>query len=63
MNPPTSAASAEKSLFAESDKAEEICKLLEQTILKYFPQREKDVDRPKSSSVPLVPHRQSKPST
>jgi hypothetical protein len=33
--------------------------LLEQTILKYFPQN----DRPKSSSVPLVPHRQETSST
>lgn len=31
--------------------AEEICKSLEQTILKYFPQIETDVDRPKSSSA------------
>jgi hypothetical protein len=52
MNAPTSAASAEKMI--ESEMAEEICKSLEQTILKYFPQ----IDRPRSSSVPLVPQRQ-----
>jgi len=52
MDAPTPAASAEKTI--ESEAAEEICQLLEQTILKYFPQN----DRPKSSSVPLVPHRQ-----
>jgi len=56
MDTPISAASAKKLL--ESDMAEEICKSLEQTILKYFPQIETNVDRPKSSSVPLVPHRQ-----
>jgi hypothetical protein len=59
MDAPTSAASAEKLL--ESEMAEEICKLLEQTILKYFPQVETDIDRPKSASVPLVPHRQENP--
>jgi hypothetical protein len=61
MDAPTSAAAAEK--VVESEMAEEICKLLEQTILKYFPQIENDADRPKSSSVPLVPHRQETPST
>lgn len=59
MDVPTSAASAKKLL--ELDMAEEICKSLEQTILKYFPQIKTDVDRPKSSSVPLVRHRQKKP--
>lgn len=54
MDTPISAASAKKLL--ESDMAEEICKSLEQTILKYFPQIETDVERPKSSSVPLIPH-------
>jgi uncharacterized Zn finger protein len=61
MDAPTSAASAEKLL--ESEMAEEICKSLEQTILKYFPQIAADVDRRKSSSVPLVPHRQEKSPT
>lgn len=56
MDAPIPAASAKNLL--ESDMAEEICKSLEQTILKYFPQIETDVARPKSSSVPLVPHRQ-----
>ena len=37
------------------EMAEDICKLLEQTILKYFPQPTNDADRPKQSSVPLVP--------
>jgi hypothetical protein len=59
MDAPTSAASAEKSL--ELDTAEEICKSLEQAILKYFPQIENDIDRAKSSSVPLVPHRKKPP--
>jgi hypothetical protein len=59
MDAPASAASAEKSLNAQM--AEDICELLEQTILKYFPQSENDVDRPKPSSVPLVPNRQEKP--
>lgn len=57
MDAPTPAASAEK--IIETEMAEEICQLLEQTILKYFPQ----IDRPKSSSVPLVPHRQEASST
>jgi hypothetical protein len=35
-------------------------KSLEQTILKYFPQAGFGSDRPKASSVPLVPHRQEK---
>jgi hypothetical protein len=61
MDAPTSAASTETSL--ESGMAEEICMLLEQTVLKYFPPIEKDVDRPKSSSVPLVPPRQEDPPT
>ena len=60
MNAPKSAASAKK---LESGTAEEICNLLEQTVLKYFPQSENDVDRPKPCSVPLVPHRQKKPPT
>jgi len=58
MDTPISAASAKNLL--ESEMAEEICKSLEQTILKYFPKIETDVDRPKSSSVPLVPHRPKK---
>jgi hypothetical protein len=40
--------------------AEEICKLLEQTILKYFPQIENNAGRPNPSSVPLVSHRLKK---
>ena len=40
----------------DPDTAEEICELLEQTILKYFPQERKDIGRP--SSCPLIPHRQ-----
>jgi len=39
--------------------AEDICTLLEQTILKYFPANE--VDRPRQASVPLVPPREEKP--
>jgi hypothetical protein len=54
MDAPTTAAAAEK--LNEPKMAEEICKSLEQTILKYFPQA--GSDRPKTSSVPLVPHRQ-----
>jgi len=49
MDVPTPAASAEKSL--ESDMAEDICKLLEQTMLRYFPQTENDAGQPKPSSV------------
>jgi hypothetical protein len=59
MDVPTTAASAERSF--ESDTAEAICKLLEQTMLRYFPQTENDAAQPKPSSVPLVPHRQEKP--
>ena len=58
MDTPISVASAKKLL--ESDMAEEICKSLEQTILKYFPKVENGINRPKSSSVPLVPHRPKK---
>jgi hypothetical protein len=58
MDAPTAAAAAEK--LGEPEMAEEICKSLEQTILKYFPQAGFGSDRPKSSSVPLVPHRQEK---
>ena len=61
MDAPTSAASAERPV--ESDMAEDICTLLEQSILKYFPQVENEVDLPKASSVPLIPHRQEKPPT
>ncbi|HEY6701137.1 MAG TPA: hypothetical protein VI137_10075 [Pseudolabrys sp.] len=43
------------------EMAEDICKLLEQTILKYFPQPTNDADRPKQSSVPLVPPPEEKP--
>ena len=60
MDVPTSAASAERPV--ESDMAEDICTLLEQSILRYFPRVENE-DRPKTSSVPLIPHRQEKPPT
>jgi hypothetical protein len=56
MDAPRSTASAERAL--ESEMAEEICTLLEQTVLKYFP-----ADQPRVSSVPLVPPRQEKPPT
>jgi len=56
MDAPTTAAAADKP--NEPEMAEEICKSLEQTILKYFPQAGFGSDRPKTSSVPLVPHRQ-----
>jgi hypothetical protein len=56
MDAPTSAASTENSLG--SDMAEDICKLLEQTMLKYFPRVENIADQPRPSSVPLVPQRQ-----
>ena len=39
----------------DPDAAEEICKLLEQTVLKYFPPEANKFDRGKSPSVPLVP--------
>jgi len=39
-----------------SGMAEDICTLLEETVLKYFPH-----EQPKLSSVPLVPPRQEKP--
>jgi hypothetical protein len=61
MDAPASAASAEKPLDAQM--AEDICELLEQTILKYFPRSEDDIDRRKPASVPLVPNRQDKPET
>ena len=41
------------------DMAEDICTLLEQTILKYFPANE--ADRPTQASVPLFPPREEKP--
>lgn len=46
---------------ADLEMAEDICKLLEQTILKYFPQSTNYADRPKQSSVPLVPPREEMP--
>jgi hypothetical protein len=58
MDAPTAAAAADK--LDEPEMAEEICRSLEQTILKYFPQAGFGSDRPKPSSVPLVPHRQEK---
>ena len=59
MDAPTSAASVAKP--PASDTAEEICKSLEQAILRYFAQI--DVNRPKPSSVPSVPHPDKKPLT
>jgi hypothetical protein len=56
MDAPITSGAAEK--LNEPEMAEEICKSLEQTILKYFPQAGFGSDRPKTSSVPLVPHRQ-----
>jgi hypothetical protein len=44
---------------ADMAMAEDICTLLEQTILKYFPSNE--TDRPRQASVPLVPPREEKP--
>jgi hypothetical protein len=44
---------------ADMAMAEDICTLLEQTILKYFPANESD--RPRQASVPLVPPREEKP--
>jgi hypothetical protein len=41
---------------ADVAMAEDICTLLEQTILKYFPANE--TDRPRQASVPLVPPRE-----
>ena len=40
MNPPT----AEKLFFVEPGTAEEICKVLEETIFKYFPPQIENVD-------------------
>jgi hypothetical protein len=59
MDAPTSAEPAEKSVEAET--AEEICRSLEQSILKYFPSTKNSVDRLKMSSVPLVPRQQKAP--
>jgi hypothetical protein len=61
MRAPTPVGPAETSL--ESHAAEKICKSLEETILKYFPQIEKEAERPKPSSVPLVPQQYKKPPT
>ena len=41
MNPPT----AEKLFFVEPGTAEEICKVLEETIFKYFPPQIENVDQ------------------
>lgn len=57
MDAPTSAEPAEKSVEAET--AEEICRSLEQSILKYFPSTKNSVV--KLSSVPLVPRQQKAP--
>ena len=57
MDVSTTAAPVDKS--PDLNTAEEICKLLEQTMLKYFPQARSEPNQPKSSSVPLVPPRQN----
>jgi hypothetical protein len=55
MGIPSIKATDENSLQPET--AEEICKKLEDTILKYLPQIEHVSDRRQISSVPLVPPR------
>jgi hypothetical protein len=45
--------------ISDVEMAEDICTLLEQTILKYFPANE--ADRPRQASVPLFPPREEKP--
>jgi hypothetical protein len=52
-----SASAIEKT--SDVEMGEDICTLLEQTILKYFPANE--ADRLKQTSVPLVPPREEKP--
>jgi hypothetical protein len=52
-----SASAIEKT--SDVEMAEDICTLLELTILKYFPANE--ADRPRQASVPLVPPREEKP--
>jgi hypothetical protein len=52
-----SASAIEKT--SDVEMAEDICTLLEQTILKYFPANE--ADRPRQVSVPLFPPREEKP--
>lgn len=52
-----SASAIEKT--SDVEMAEDICTLLEQTILKYFPANE--AERPTQASVPLVPPREEKP--
>jgi len=47
-----SASAIEKS--SDAEMAEDICTLLEQTILKYFPSAANEADRPRQASVPLV---------
>jgi hypothetical protein len=59
MDVPAPATPGEKS--SGSDMAEDICSLLEQTMLRYFPQTENNTGQAKPSSVPLVPYRQEKP--
>jgi hypothetical protein len=44
--------------IAAAEMAEEICTLLEQTMLKYFPPVEGNAAQPRPSSVPLVPPRE-----
>jgi hypothetical protein len=56
MKTPTAAISVKKS--HEPETAEDVCKLLEQTVLKYFPSNRND--RPKTTSVPSVPNQQKK---
>jgi len=52
-----SASAIEKT--SDVEMAEDICTLLEQTILKYCPANE--ADRPTQASVPLFPPREEKP--
>jgi len=54
MDPSKTASPSEKT--PDPDTAEEICQLLEQTMLKYFPQEAGNCGGP-TSSVPLVPQR------
>ena len=53
---PMGASATEIEKTPHVEMAEDICTLLEQTILKYFPPTE--ADRPRRASVPLVPPRE-----
>jgi hypothetical protein len=54
-----SASAIEKT--SDVEMAEDICTLLEQTILKYFPPTANEADPPRQASVPLVPPREENP--